>query len=86
MPLTSATQPLPLSQATVAPWIIPSRLGFIQNSQSATQNWVFGSSSGPPGMVLGAGYPVPSQSTYGGSYYPQEGHLQVPGTQYSQFQ
>jgi hypothetical protein len=40
-------------------------------------------------MVLGAGHPPLSQSTYEGPYYAQGyaqgGHLQVPRTQYSQF-
>ncbi len=77
MPSLPPTQP-PLSQASPAPWTIAGGPGFIQNSQFATQNWVLGSSSALPGMVLGAGYPPSSQSTQGG-------HLQVPGTQYSQF-
>jgi hypothetical protein len=74
MPPAPPTQPPPLSQPSLA----PGGLGF-------TQNWVLGSSSDLPGIVLGSGYPVPSQSTYGGPYYPQGGHLQVPGTQYSQY-
>jgi hypothetical protein len=56
----------------------PMRPGF---TQSATQNWVLGSSSGLPGMVVGAGYSAQSQSTYGEPYYAQGGHLQVPGIQ-----
>jgi hypothetical protein len=79
-------QPPPLSQASPAPWIIPSGPGFVQNTQSATQNWVFGPGSGSLGMILGAGYPASSQGIYGGPYYSQGGHLQVPETQYSQFQ
>jgi hypothetical protein len=86
MPPESATQPPPLSQASLAPWTIADGPGFIQNSQSATQNWVLGSSSSLLGMMVGAGYPAQSQSTYGGPPYGQGGHLQVPGTQYSQFQ
>jgi hypothetical protein len=78
MPSLPLTHP-PLSQASPAPWTIAGGPGYTQNSQSATQNWVLGSSSALPGMVLGAGYPLLSQSTQGG-------HLQVPKTQYSQFQ
>lgn len=82
--LPPVSQPL-ASPATPRPWIIPGGPGLVQNTQSATQNWVFGPSSGPPSVVTGAGYPALSQSTYSGPYYPHGGHLQVPGTQYSQF-
>jgi len=86
MPPAPATQPLPPSQAALAPWVIPGGPGFVQNTQSVTQNWVFGPSSSLLGMPLDAGGSAPIQSSYGGLYYPQGGHLQVPGTQYSQFQ
>jgi hypothetical protein len=68
--LPPASQPPLASPATPEPWIVPGGPGLVQNTQSATQNWVFGPSSGPPGVVIGAGYPALSQSTYIGPYYP----------------
>lgn len=52
--LPPASQPPLASLATPTLQIIP------RGSQSATQNWVFGLSSGPLGVAIGAGYPAPS--------------------------